>query len=402
MAAPAAWSTAASWRLAKVVVLTMKSTGTPLGALRVLLPVLAGHPPFSFHIFGGLRTAITAAQANQEDRRPARRRVYGVISRYPVEAMPIARIGNLLNPRIRRRTIRALGLVILSPVAWACSSSEDTTAPSGSPSTTSTGTTGAGATASTGTSAGTGSTASTTSGVGGGAGAGTSTGSGGGGTGGSGGAGGSGVGSGMSCGRPTVPVASSMISTFDGPAEPLASVAVSPAGKWAVDTDGTGTASLKVEDTSDPVQRMAAHFTGAGHTSWGAAMQTNLSGETMPTGVDAGAYSGISFDLRTGSANMATSLVVKFENEDAIPACNLCNDMLAGKDCHAGYVITHAIMAGPGWTTVTIPFSMFDASSYGNHALAVVDRKQIISLAVAVYLRALPFDLWIDNVRFSK
>jgi len=307
------------------------------------------------------------------------------------------------QPRTRR-TIPAVAPVVFSLAVAACSSNDSTSAP-GSSNDISAGTTGAGstgATASTGTSTGAGSTASTTSGVGGGAGAGTSTGSGGGGTGGSGGAGGSGVGSGMSCGRPTVPVANSMISTFDGLADPLASVAVSPASRWTVDTDGTGTTSLKVEDTLDPVQRMAAHFTGAGHTSWGAAMQTNLSGETMPTGVDAGAYSGISFDLRTGSANMATSLVVKFENEDAIPACNLCNDMLAGKDCHAGYVFTQAIMAGPGWTTVTIAFSMFDASSYGNHASALVDRRQIISLAVAVYLKALPFDLWIDNVRFSK
>jgi hypothetical protein len=147
---------------------------------------------------------------------------------------------------------------------------------------------------------------------------------------------------------------------------------------------------------------MAAHFTGAGHTSWGAGMQTNLSGAATPTGVDASTYSGIAFDLKTGATNMATSIVVKGENEDAIPACNLCNDMVAGKDCHAGYVFTQTIMSGSGWTAVTIPFSMFDASSYGNHASAQLDRRQIISLTLAVYLRTLPFDLWIDNVRFVR
>jgi hypothetical protein len=179
-------------------------------------------------------------------------------------------------------------------------------------------------------------------------------------------------------------------------------MAVSPAGKWALDSDGTGTTLLKVEDTSDPVQRMAAHFSGAGHTSWGAAMQTFLSGTPMATGVDASAYSGISFDLKAGVANMAPSLVVKFENEDAVPACNLCNDMAAGKDCHGGYVFTQAVPAGSGWTTVIIPFSKLDASSYGNHASVALDRRQIISLALAVYLRSAPFDLWIDNVRFYK
>jgi hypothetical protein len=190
-----------------------------------------------------------------------------------------------------------------------------------------------------------------------------------------------------------------MISNFEGS---LNTTAVSPGGTWLVEKDPSpaGTASLSLADY-DANGTLEAHFRGANLTQWGADMSVGLSASLSngkPTGVDASAYTGISFKLLGGSGNMANTIFVKLQNEDSVPACGLCVDGVTGKECYAGYQTTQVVQVG-AWQNVALPFSRFQAATWGNHASTVVDPKQIFYLTIAVDVNQ-AFDLWIDDVQF--
>src|SRR5262249_25838216 len=107
---------------------------------------------------------------------------------------------------------------------------------------------------------------------------------------------------------------------------------------------------------------------------------------------------GISFKLFGGTGNMASTIFVKLQNEDSIPACGLCVPGDTARDCLAGYLFTQTVQVGT-WLNVNIPFASFRAATWGNHASTVVDPKQIFSLTRAVDANR-TFDLWIDDVQF--
>jgi hypothetical protein len=340
--------------------------------------------------------------------------------------------GKLMNTD--RRIIQALGPSILLVVAFAaCGSDDSTTKPkatgtTGTTSTTGTGTTGTGtgsgttaagsttagssttgttaagttttgstgaggATGSTGSTNTTGGTPTTTAGTGGSTGAGGSTGT-----------GGSGTGTGMACGNPSIVVANAVVSTFDGMSEPLASSAVSPGGLWSGEKGGTSTVTLAAADSGDATQAKAAHLTGMtgsnANTDY-ADMSTSFSGTAVggkPSGVDASAYTGISFKIKGGAANMASSIMVKMQNDDSIPACGSCVDGMAGKECYAGYTKTVAVTTS--WATQQFPFAQMMPTSWGNHTHTAIDGSGLISMSIVVLPAVSAYDLWIDDVQF--
>ena len=88
------------------------------------------------------------------------------------------------------------------------------------------------------------------------------------------------VGGTNTCVMSPLAVANPIISNFDEAADMgLDVMAVSPGGKWTLDKDASaGTAVLAVEDSGAADQKKAAHFHGAGLTTWGADMAATLSG----------------------------------------------------------------------------------------------------------------------------
>jgi hypothetical protein len=219
---------------------------------------------------------------------------------------------------------------------------------------------------------------------------------------GAGGAGGNGGSSNVTnaCAASVLAVSNPIISNFDDPADMgLAVTAVEPGGKWSLDRDGsTGTASLAVEDSGSTDQKKAAHFQGAGLTVWGADMAATLSGPTTP--IDGSKFSGISFKLKTGVTNKATSVIIKLQNADSLPACGMCDPKdTAAKACYAGYVTT-ANITGTGWQSVQVAWPTVKAATWGGfHSGVVVDPKQLFIIAIALD-KGQDFDLWIDDVAF--
>jgi hypothetical protein len=203
------------------------------------------------------------------------------------------------------------------------------------------------------------------------------------------------------CVMAALAVANPIISNFDDAADMgLDVMAVSPGGKWTLDKDGSsGTAALAVEDSGSAEQKKAAHFHGAGLTTWGADMAATLSGPTTP--VDGSTYSGISFKVKAGANNKATAITVKMQNADSLPACGMCDpaDMMS-KACYSGYAAS-ANISGTGWSPVQIPWASMKAPAWGLHTSTAVDPKQLFVISIVVDKGA-DFDLWIDDVAFYK
>jgi hypothetical protein len=128
-------------------------------------------------------------------------------------------------------------------------------------------------------------------------------------------------------------------------------------------------------------------------------MAATLSGPTTP--VDGSTYSGISFKVKPGAANKATSIIVKLQNADSLPACGMCDPAdMTTKACYAGYAASASI-SGTGWAPVQIPWASMKAPAWGLHTSTAVDPKQLFIISIAVD-KGTDFDLWIDDVAFYK
>ena len=105
--------------------------------------------------------------------------------------------------------------------------------------------------------------------------------------------------------------------------------------------------------------------------------------------------------MKAGAGNKATSIIVKLQNADSLPACGMCDPAdMASKACYAGYAAPAGIM-GTGWTPVQIPWGTMKAPAWGLHTSAAVDPKQLFVISIVVDKGA-DFDLWIDDVAFYK
>ena len=175
--------------------------------------------------------------------------------------------------------------------------------------------------------------------------------------------------------------------------------ALSTVSNWTMDKDAstTCTPTLKAEDSTDATQKGAAHFSGSGCTGWGADIAVSFG--TKPA--DATGYTALSFKIKGGATNAATSVLLKVELADAIPACGLCimtkPDM---SDCYAGFVLDGNKVT-TDWTTVTVPFSSLKVAQWGYHAGTTFDPTQIFALSIAVPL-GVAWDLWVDDIQFVK
>ena len=219
--------------------------------------------------------------------------------------------------------------------------------------------------------------------------------------------GGSDTGSGppAACGTCTCPgemVKNAVVSDFNDLAsgyKGLDAKALTNASNWTLDKDqsATCTATLVAEDSTDGTQKGAAHFSGSKCTSWGADIA--LSFGTTPA--DATSYTGLSFKIKGGSTNMASTVLFKIELADAVPACGLCTkakpDM---SDCYAGYVLDGNMVTSE-WKTITVPFSSMKVAQWGYHEGTSFDPSQLFALSIAV-AQGPTWDLWIDDFQFVK
>jgi hypothetical protein len=208
------------------------------------------------------------------------------------------------------------------------------------------------------------------------------------------GAGGSGQGGGAanctSTGVPAVAMMNEMISDFEGEAG-VGVQGIMPGGMWAVDTDMTGMTDLKVESCG--TTGMGLHFTGTGHTTWGADVAAAFIDANAP--VDASQYTGVTFTIK---GSKATPVLVKLQNPDSEPPFCQCT---GPADCYAGYAKTITVSTEPTPTALT--WNQIAKVAWGYHApgQATVDPKNLISLAFAVD-KMIDFDLCIDDVKFTK
>jgi hypothetical protein len=199
----------------------------------------------------------------------------------------------------------------------------------------------------------------------------------------------------MSSGMDTVPMMSDLVSDFEADAG-LAVQTVMPGGVWALDTDKTGTADMKVESCGTTGNGL--HFTGATHTVWGADVGAAFIAANAP--VDASMYTGISFTLK---GTTAVPVIVKLQNPDSEPPFCKCGGTVdaPSPNCYAGYVKT--VTASTTATTTTLTWNQITKAGWGYHApgQSTIDPKNLIGLAFAVD-KGIDFDLCIDDVKFTK
>jgi hypothetical protein len=243
-------------------------------------------------------------------------------------------------------------------------------------------------------SGGSGMTTTTTGGESGSSSTGTGT-AGGGNTTGAGGAGGAAsTGDCTSSGMPAEPMMSAVISDFEGEAGTGIMVGTA-AGGWTVDTDMTGMTDMKIEPCGTTGNGL--HFTGTGHTGWGADAAATIIGANTP--VDASQYTGLSFTIKGAKA---TTVLVKMQNPDSSPAFCQCGTTAASQatNCYAGYAKT--ITAPTEAMPITLTWNQITKVSWGYHkpGQSTIDPANVISLAFAVEKG--DFDLCIDDVKFTK
>jgi hypothetical protein len=188
---------------------------------------------------------------------------------------------------------------------------------------------------------------------------------------------------------------SAMISDFEGDAG-LAIQTVTPGGMWAMDVDGTGTSEMKIESCGTTGSGL--HFTGMGHTTWGADVSAAFIAADQP--VDASMYKGITFTIK---ASKATTVIVKLQNPDSEPPFCQCGGTVdkPSVNCYAGY--TKLVNATTEATPVSVAWADVKKALWGYHApgQTTIDPKKLIAIAFAVD-KLIDFDLCIDDVKFTE
>jgi hypothetical protein len=198
-----------------------------------------------------------------------------------------------------------------------------------------------------------------------------------------------------STGLPAVPMTSDVVSDFEGDAG-LGVQSVMAGGNWTMDTDMTGMVDMKIDACGTTGNGL--HFTGSGHTAWGADASATFIGANAP--VDASQYTGVSFTIK---AAKAVPVIVKLQNPDSEPSFCQCGATPAAQtaNCYAGYVKT--INASTEATPTSLTWNQITKATWGYHApgQTSVDPKNLIGLAFAVD-KGIDFDLCIDDVKFTK
>jgi hypothetical protein len=128
---------------------------------------------------------------------------------------------------------------------------------------------------------------------------------------------------------------------------------------------------------------------------WGAIASAHFISGRQP--VDASAYQGISFTIRSAAA---TTVIVKLQNLDSEPECGRCMDMIPGSECYAGYIKLVAGSRAP--TPVALKWNDLQQTAWGYHwpGRSNVDPKQLTTIAFAVDKGLTNFDICVDDVAF--
>jgi len=194
---------------------------------------------------------------------------------------------------------------------------------------------------------------------------------------------------------PPVPTTQALISDFEGEAG-TSVLAIMPAGVWSADVDGTGTTQLdsfKVQPCGTTGNGF--HFTGTGHTKWGADAAAAIVSQLQP--VDINQYSGISFVLKSAAGSV--SGLFKVQNPYSQPGCLRCDDANtdASDDCYSGYIKSISTSDAPQ----TVLFSDLAQQTWGYRPLgsAAFDKHNLVSIAIA-FIQNVDFDVCIDDVKF--
>jgi hypothetical protein len=163
-------------------------------------------------------------------------------------------------------------------------------------------------------------------------------------------------------------------------------------GRWLLDYDMTGTASVSIEPCG--TMGNGLHFKGSGNTAWGASVEAPFDSMTQP--IDSDGSTGLAFTLRS-----TRSIIVSVQEPENVAAFCRCNDDVLGQDCHAGFSLSVAPIAPP--VTVVLPWTMFRAPNFGYHepGKVAVDPSQLVSLVFGVDQTAGDFDICIDDIRFT-
>jgi hypothetical protein len=193
-----------------------------------------------------------------------------------------------------------------------------------------------------------------------------------------------------------LPIKISNCSDFDSDDNPWGIRCIMPGGVWAADVDGTGTSqadSLKIEPCGTTGNGI--HFVGRGHSLWGAEAAAAIVSQTQP--VDVSAYGGMSFVMRSSTANV---LIFKVQNSYSQPICGKCEEGSVVDDCYSGFI---KIVPLPANSVYPIVVRWADLSQqawgYRPPGSSVFDVKDLISVAFA-FDRGVDFDVCIDDVKF--
>jgi hypothetical protein len=206
-----------------------------------------------------------------------------------------------------------------------------------------------------------------------------------------------------------VPVTSTIISDFDGDSGQSLR-ATEPHGAWTKHQDpelhGPTTVAIKGCGTTGN----GLHFTGD-HLSrdpgpppelWGADISAFFINDRQP--VDARAYSGVSFVLRS---EKHTRVIVKLYNADSQPepACGLCDDAIRGRECYAGY--RGNVDTDPGGMPHALKWVDFKEAAWGFHFpdQSHIDASSLVRIMFAIDEPEADagdgsFAVCIDDVRF--
>jgi hypothetical protein len=174
------------------------------------------------------------------------------------------------------------------------------------------------------------------------------------------------------------------------------SIADGREGFWAVYNDGSGKQVPPGLSVLHPERlakargqsRYALHTSGGKFSVWGSV----LVGAFVERGCyDMSAYSGVEFWAKGNTRIHAQLSVI---DEISIENGGLC----AGKEC---YRAPHRVFdLGPQWQKFALNFAELERLNQSKKLR--FDPKRVASINISIHREDTPFDIWIDDVRFSE
>jgi hypothetical protein len=195
------------------------------------------------------------------------------------------------------------------------------------------------------------------------------------------------------------PITMANCADFDSDSAPTGIQCIMPGGVMAVDVDGAGTTqanSFKIEACGTTGNGF--HFTGMGHSVWGADAAFAVVSQTQP--VDVSMYSGMSFVMKSVAAN---NLIFKVQDPYSQPPCGKCDGSatpVVGAECYSGYTKNIQLPAG-STDPIVVKWTDLAQQGWGYKApgTAAFDPNNLISVAFA-FDKSVDFDVCIDDVKF--